>query len=67
MSASKHLTDYLLTEKQDLIPKFVLENMFTTGMGPRPQEAMDKEWKASVEGEGAETWRNRINRFHSSH
>ena len=43
MSASNHLSDYLLTEKQDLIPKFVLENMFTSETGPRPQEAMDKE------------------------
>ena len=43
ISASKHLSDYFLTEKQDFIPKFVLENMFTSGMGPRPQEAMDKE------------------------
>ena len=41
--------------------------MFTSGMGPRPQEAMDKEWKALVEREGTEKWENKINHsFHSS-
>lgn len=40
--------------------------MFTSGMGPRSQESMDTEWKASVGGEDTEKWKNKIHQFHSS-